>query len=132
MWEIDDTAWDEVRDTVLAVLKDVGRRRMTISYGDLVARVGGEKGQRFDRPNSSALTRMLGQINSAEPIYHNEPLMISAVVVHVDDRNPGSGSFVAAEELGFAVPKDGIEQRNFWAQQLERVWGAYGKDSDGR
>ena len=82
VWEIDEAAWDQVRERVHAALRAVARRRATISYSALVADVGGAEGQRFDGADSPALARMLGQINSLEPAFRGKPLLLSAVVVH--------------------------------------------------
>lgn len=124
-WEIPIAEWGRIRDRVHDVLREVARGRDVISYSSLVARVG-----HFDGPDSHALAEMLGEINAIEAPYSDEPLLISAVVTHKDDKYPGKGFFAAAAHLGMEVPAGDEEQRIFWATQLERVHEAYGRRGD--
>ena len=124
-WETPLADWDKVRHSTHRILAEIARDRGVISYGDLVARAG-----HFDGPDSHALAEMLGEINAIEAPYSDEPLLISAVVAHKDDKYPGKGFFAAAVHLGMEVPAGDEEQRIFWVTQLERIHEAYGRRGD--
>jgi hypothetical protein len=124
-WEIPVADWDRIRDVVHDELRGVARARELISYSDLVRKVG-----HFSGPDSHALADMLGEINANEDKFGGEPLLISAVVTHKDDKYPGVGFFSAAAHLGCEVPTGDAEQRVFWASELERVHLAYGRNGD--
>lgn len=133
MSEIDEAASEHVRSHLRRHLQDKARRYKTVTYRDLVDEVGGRDGERFSGPRSPALFKMLGEINEFEPKFLDEPLLLSAVVIHAgSDRQPGSGFFKSAKALRFSVPGTEEGRSDFWARQLERVWTAYGKDGDGR
>jgi hypothetical protein len=124
-WEIEEGQWDRVRDEVHEELRRVARRGDVISYGDLVRKVG-----HFSGVDSHALAEMLGEINRDEPNYRGDPLLISAVVTHKDDKYPGHESFSAAAHLGKAVPNGDEEQRIFWAKELSLVHKAFSRGGD--
>lgn len=124
-WEIGESDWKLVCEAVHRGLISVARSDQTISYSDLVGRVG-----YFAGPDSHALAEMLGEINAVEPHYKGEPLLISAVVTHKGDKYPGGGFFSAAAHLGKAVPTDDAERRVFWASELAFVHEAYGRRGD--
>ena len=124
-WEIDQGDWKRILEAVHREMISIARGGQTISYSDLVGRVG-----YFAGPDSHALTEMLGEINAAEPRYKAEPLLISAVVTHKDDKYPGVGFFSAAAYLGKAVPMGDAEQQFFWASELALVHEAYGRRGD--
>lgn len=124
-WEIYGFDWGRIQGLLQSELRAIARVRELVSYSQLVARVG-----HFDGPDSHALAEMLGEINGIEPPYDREPLLLSAVVTHKDDKYSGKGFFSAASYLGMAVSTDDDEQRIFWVHQLERVHKAYGRGGD--
>jgi hypothetical protein len=124
-WEIDEADWDFAKQAVRRELEKGARIHDTISYSDLVANVG-----YFSGPDSHALARMLGEINAEERPYKGQPLLLSAVVTHKNDKYPGVGFFTVAEDLGMSVPTGDEQQRIFWAGELDLVFEAYSRRGD--
>jgi hypothetical protein len=93
-YEIPLDLWTPVRDEILQILRDVARRKTTITYSSLAAKV-----TRFAlSPESYALHELLGEIARAEDAAGRG--MLSVLVVHKRDGMPGQGFFKLAAELG--------------------------------
>lgn len=108
--------YEDARDEAHHVMRDVARPGCTISYGELVARIHAWRIE----PNDPMLAKILDYVSSQE---HSEGRgMLSAVVVHADDRLPGDGFFKLATRLGHDVS----DRLAFHAAELQRVHDAFG------
>ena len=107
--------WDAAVDEIHELLVPVARRRETVTYSDVVARLNAVTLE----PDSSAFHHMLGDV-STRTFDEGAPLL-SAVVVHKGDGRPGGGFAKLARRLGFDVAEDPVVEDIFWAQQLDEV-----------
>jgi hypothetical protein len=94
---------------------EVAKRRSTISYSNLAIAI---RTIRF-QPDEKPFHNLLGQISIEEN--EEDRGMLSVVVVHQrGDLRPGPGFFELARDLGWDVR----EPDKFWAEKLQRVYGA--------
>ena len=108
--------YEDARAEARNVLREVARRRETITYGELVARI---HALQLD-PHGGVLAQILDELSTEE---HSQGHgMLSAVVVHAtDDYLPGSGFFELADKLGLAAS----DKVAFHAAELHRVHDAH-------
>ncbi|MGH6787880.1 MAG: hypothetical protein ACREBO_13705 [Novosphingobium sp.] len=89
-----------------------------MSYTDLCDEIAAI---RFD-PHDSRLPHFLGQISTEEDAAGRG--MLTAVVVHKHDGQPGPGFFVLAKSLGRAV----ADQERTWIEELSNLKQIYASD----
>lgn len=111
-----DESWEKAKKEACTVLADVARRKDTIAYSELVAKIGAIHLE----PHDYAVREFLGEISAEE--HDRGRGMLSAVVTYkMGDQMPGPGFFELARELGYRF-KDNTE---FWIQELNRVYAAW-------
>jgi len=112
-----DTRRDEIAAEIHAVLVETARKRRTIAYSDLASRL-----ESFEfQPNDPRLYRLLDDI-SREEVEAGRG-MLSVVVVHKDDKLPGTGFFELAKALGrkLANTHDPRARDRVFIDELARV-----------
>jgi hypothetical protein len=110
-----EEAWERAKQEALAVLQERAERGDTITYSDLVNQITAVRMEARD----VRLAHFLGEISSDEHAARRP--LITALVVHKHDLNPGKGFFDLARSLGFEFDED----LAFWSNQIEllqRQW----------
>ena len=100
-------------------LLSVAKTKDITTYGQIAPLAGLDMESPADRDE---IGRLLGEISTFEH-QHNRP-MLSAVVVHKDDKTPGHGFFELARSLGLYV---GGDDDAFFVRELRRAhdyWSA--------
>ena len=90
-----------------------------MTYTDLCSEISAI---RFD-PHDPRLPHLLGQISTEEDRAGRG--MLTAVVVHKDDLQPGAGFFELAQLLGRSV----VDKEQSWVQEMNRLKECYGYKS---
>lgn len=109
-----DGKWHELARTARDVLAQVAARRKTITYEQLVARLGAE----LPSDPGRGLSALLRLISTEEDSAGRG--MLTAVVTRGSGL-PAAGFFRLAEELG----RDPSDRAGFWREELERVYQAH-------
>ncbi len=104
-------AWEKAKRQAIEVLVQQARRGDPITYSDLVSKVTAVKME----PHDTRLAHFLGEI-STEEHEAGRPL-ITALVVHKHDLQPGKGFFDLSRALGFSF----VDEIAFWSDQIERL-----------
>jgi hypothetical protein len=104
-------AWEKAKAQALAVLTQRARRGDPITYSDLVNKITAVRME----PHDTRLAHFLGEV-STEEHEAGRPL-ITALVVHKHDLQPGKGFFDLSRSLGFSF----IDGTAFWSDQIERL-----------
>jgi hypothetical protein len=109
-------AVSEVREAILEAARE---RRMTW-YGEIASKV---EVVSVD-PYSALMNHLLGAVFEDEHEYRRPAL--TSIVTHKDgDKEPGSGFYEMARDLGYRFSEPYI----FWAQQVQGVFKLYGQSS---
>lgn len=98
------------------IMEAVAADRETITYSQLTSRI---KAVRY-APNGSPLSDLLCEISRATNA--KDGVLLSAVVVHQDDRLPGDGFFTLARDLKRPVD----DEASFHGTALAEVHERYG------
>lgn len=105
---------DRIRDTLIKA----ARNQRVVYY----AEVGKLLNFSMDNPSHRVeLGRILGEISTEE--HEKGRPLLSAVVVHKEDHQPGEGFFNLARELGKKRPDEDSDA--FYASELKRVFNAW-------
>lgn len=112
-----DTRRDAIKSEIRALLVEIARRRRTISYSDLTSKVETYEFQ----PNDPRLYRLLDDLSQEEVAAGRG--MLSVVVVHKDDKQPGVGFFELAKALGRKIANvhDAKARDRVFIAELARV-----------
>lgn len=128
MYARDEQEWDQLATAGLAFLIERARLRKTTSYTELNATLTRRthvRGFDFGRPDErAAMGHLLGLI--VERNYPRTKLMISALVLYLDENDAGSGFYGLAQQLGLLRPganKD--EKLDFWQDQVKKLQTFY-------
>jgi hypothetical protein len=111
----DPLAWETAKAEALAVMTSRARVGNPITYSDLVAKITAIQ---LD-PHDVRLAHFLGEISTEE--HENDRPLITALVVHKHDLQPGKGFFESARSLGFSFS----DEIKFWSDQislLQKQW----------
>lgn len=103
--------WEAAKDQARRAMIRRARRGRTMSYTDLCEEI---EAIRFD-PHDPRLPHFLGQISTEEDAA--ERGMLTAVVVHKHDGQPGKGFFELARQLGRTV----LNEEQTWVEELRRI-----------
>ena len=114
MYGFDERTWNEAKVEAIAIMRQVARRRSTVSYTALVA---GIKSVRFE-PHDVRLFGLLGEI-STEEAAAGRPMLTALVVHKSGDMRPGAGFLNLAKRLG----KKSTDE--FWIEELSKVHEFY-------
>lgn len=109
--------WESARSWMAEHLQGVARARKTQTYSEICAAMRGAC-QVAVEPHSSALFGLLGQICTLES-EAGRPL-ISAVVLHKGDGEPGEGFWNIARDLGIDPGSTKDARYEFWIRELSR------------
>ena len=105
----------EIKDSLYATLVDAARHRRVITYTDAAAVVDLSMRNPYHR---KLIGQYLGAISEYE-VDHGRP-MLSALVVHKDERKLGTGFYHLGEEIG---RKGSLEDDDTFAhRELARLW----------
>jgi hypothetical protein len=120
--------WDQLMDAGLKFLIEQARLQKTTSYTELDAvlrRRTGLRGFDFDLDSErAAMGHLLGLIvDQNEPTAH---LMISALVIYLNENDAGPGFYSYAQQLGYLAPNASKSQKEqFWVQQVSAAHAHY-------
>ncbi|MGO8450663.1 hypothetical protein ACC779_12200 [Rhizobium ruizarguesonis] len=101
--------WKKAKAEALTVLRQRAKRADPITYSDLVSKISAVRME----PHDPRLAHFLGEI-SAEEHESGRPL-ITALVVHKHDLQPGKGFFELARSRGYSF----IDEIEFWSDQID-------------
>jgi hypothetical protein len=104
-------AWQRAKEEGLAILKERAKRADPITYSDLVSMISAV----VMEPHDARLAHFLGEISSEEH-QAGRPL-ITALVVHKHDLQPGRGFFELARSLGFSI----TDEIAFWSTEIQKL-----------
>ncbi len=128
-----DEEWETLIACGLDFLVEVARRERTTSYTELNAvlvRRTGLWGFDFEQESErAAMGHLLGEI-----VARNRPstdLMISALVLYLNENDAGRGFYSLAEDLG-VLPRNSSRQAmwDFWVTEVARVHDYFGRNSN--
>ncbi|WFT84357.1 hypothetical protein [Rhizobium leguminosarum] len=102
-------AWKIAKSEAMTVLRQRAKRGNPITDSDLVSKISAVRME----PHDPRLAHFLGEI-SAEEHESGRPL-ISSLVVHKHDLQPGNGFFELARSLGYSF----IDEIEFWSDQID-------------
>lgn len=114
-FDIPPSQWDAAVREAQSAMAERARKGGTMTYSQLVGQIQ----SLHLEPHDPRLFHLLGQISSEEDAAGRG--LLTAVVVHAGDRQPGEGFFTLARSLGYQF-KDELE---FWSAQLTRVYDAW-------
>ncbi|WP_064683280.1 hypothetical protein [Rhizobium bangladeshense] len=103
--------WRKAKAEALTVLRERAKRGDPITYSDLVSKISAVRME----PHDPRLAHFLGEI-SAEEHEVGRPL-ITALVVHKHDLQPGKGFFELSRSLGYSF----VDEIEFWSDQIDRL-----------
>lgn len=106
-----DEVWERAKNEGLEILRKRAAKREPISYSEFCDKLGTIA---FD-PHDTRLAHFLGQISTEED-EQGRPL-ITALVVHKHDGQPGDGFFNLAESLGHEFD----DREAFWIKQINAL-----------
>ncbi|MDY0017635.1 MAG: hypothetical protein RBS89_07320 [Candidatus Delongbacteria bacterium] len=105
---------EKLREKLYDKLIRTAQARRVVTYSDIAPMLFLKMDNPVDR---NTIGDILGEISRDEH-EHGRP-MLSAVVVHGEDKSPGGGFFVLAKELGRFVDGDKLV---FYAKELNAVY----------
>ena len=120
--------WSALTRAGLAFLVERAKLGRTTSYTELnsaLARRTGVQPFDFSRADErAAMGHFLGLI--VDETFPRTGLMISAIVLYLDENDAGSGFYALATELGLLPPRASRDQKfDFWADQVKSVYQHY-------
>ena len=107
----DEALWEEAKSEAKLILQNRARRSSPISYSEFCQKLSLIS---FD-PHDTGLAHFLGQISTEE--HEAGRALLSALVVHKHDNQPGDGFFNLAESLGFRFK----DREQFWLGEIEKL-----------
>lgn len=110
-----DQDWQKAKQEALSILQARAKRASPITYSELVGHIVSVNME----PHDTRLAHFLGELSTEE--HENGRPLITALVVHKHDKQPGQGFFELARFLGFPV----IDEIQFWTDEikkLQRYW----------
>jgi hypothetical protein len=128
MYGRSDEVWDELTDARLGFLVERARLRRTTSYTELNATLVQRTGLprfEFERADErTAMGELLGRI--VERTFPTTNLMISTLVIYLNENDAGSDFYALAKQLGLLAPSASKAAREaFWVGQVNAVYGHY-------
>lgn len=122
--------WDRMTDEGLRFLRDVARLQRLTSYSELNDTLHRRAGApRFDFALDSeraAMGRLLYRI--VEEDRPESGLMISALVVYLNENDAGPGFYKLASEYGMLAKHAGaVDKLTFWSEQVKQLHERYGR-----
>jgi hypothetical protein len=119
---LSDAAWEAAKAEGKAALAECARSKKIISYADFVHHIASIS---FETPYDSRLPQLLAAI-STEEAKAGRGIMTALVVRKNGDQRPGGGFFELAERLGYDVS----DRKNFWIDQVNKVFASWQKDGE--
>jgi hypothetical protein len=115
-------------ETAVRFLEEQARLGRTPSYTEVnsaLARRGGHRSFDFDQDGErAAMGELLGQVTQQK--YDEVGAMLSAIVIYLNENDPGLGFYRLASALGLLRPGPSKDQRlDFWARQVALVHNHY-------
>jgi hypothetical protein len=106
--------WQAAKDAAQKIIvSNLRNSAVVTTYGDLVA--GIRSIIDFSTPRSPVFRCLLGQISDEQEEQGRG--LLSALVVHKEDRRPGAGFFAGAEQWG----RDLTDQTKCWTDELNTL-----------
>jgi hypothetical protein len=102
---------------IYELLKETARAGRLITYGEVAPLANLHLESQGDR---NRLAQLLGEISQHE--HSQGHPMLSAVVVVADTQIPGKGFFTFAKELGKYQGSTELQELEFYAKELRRVY----------
>lgn len=128
MYGRDEDTWERLTDAGLDFLVERARLARTTSYTELnaalVGRTGGG-GFDFSRADErAAMGELLGRIVARS--FPTTGVMLSSLVIYLNDNDAGSGFYALAQQLGLLPPTASrAEREKFWIGQVNAVYDRY-------
>ena len=123
-----DGEWEELAREGRAFLEDRARLQKTTSYTEMDAVLHQRTQYRqfdFDREDErAAMGYLLGLI--VEDTFPESGVILSALVLYLNENSPGPGFFKLAQDLGLLSPSASADAKLvFWAGHVQRVQDHY-------
>ena len=115
-----DEIWNAAKKEARDAMIEVAGRQDTMSYSDLSNHLERTTGLYLE-PHDFRFHHMLGEISTAEDAAGRG--LLTAVVVHKEDRKPGRGFFELAQRRG----RDTSEELRFLGVELKKVYAAWSR-----
>ena len=118
--------WEELIAVASDFLKKVARLKRITTYTDLNRELEAKASQPsfdFSSPEGrNAMGDLLGDV-----------VMLSALVMYLNENKPGAGFYNLAVYLGLLAPDASSEEKEeFWVEQSRAVYSAYAKKSSAK
>lgn len=110
--------WMQARTEARGILEHVAKLRGTLTYTDLCKKISLIKFQ----PEGHDLHELLYQISEESEMEGRG--LITALVVHKHDYQPGGGFFKLAEKFG----RDISDREQCWTTEVNKVFESYSKE----
>lgn len=132
----DEVAWDELTRAGSAFLIERARLEKVTSYTEmnyvLAQRTGQPTFDFAEDAGRAAMGRLLGRIVDATWLPAEE-VMISAIVLYLNQNDAGPGFYALAADKGLIPRKSGADAKfEFWANQVTRAYEVYGAGASRR
>jgi hypothetical protein len=129
LWGRSADDWDALVRAGLAFLVEQAKLNRYTTYTELDAvlvRRTGLRGFDFNRDDDrAAMGHLLGAIVDAT--FPRTGLMISAIVLYLNENNAGTGFYALAKDLGLLPPHASeTEKEEFWVSQVKAVYKHFG------
>ena len=115
-----ETEWNAAKEEARSAMIERAKGRAMMTYSDLVKQITSIKLDAHD----PRLSHMLGEISSEEDKQGRG--MLTAVVVHKHDMQPGPGFFELARSLKRKNTGDNLK---FWTKELHNVHAVWLRES---
>lgn len=130
--------WEELIAVASDFLKKVARLKRITTYTDLNRELEAKASQPsfdFSSPEGrNAMGDLLGDV--VMRTYDERPgqkLMLSVLVMYLNENKPGAGFYNLAVYLGLLAPDaSSAEKEEFWVEQSKAVYSAYAKKSSAK
>ena len=124
----DEDTWEQLTNAGLDFLIERARLQRTTSYTELNAALAQRTGLTrfdFDRADErAAMGELLGRIVGRT--FPGTNVMISALVIYLNENDAGSGFYALARQLGLLTSTVSKDQRfDFWIRQVTAVHAHY-------
>ena len=111
----------EKKEYVYNRLKELAAAERNITYGKLLREMGIDPMESWEQGRHQELRDILGKISAEEHEKGNH--LLSALVVHEEDRLPGEGFFVGLlEQIGKKPIHNRDKQLAFWVKEVKAIY----------
>jgi hypothetical protein len=113
--------YGQKKEYVYNRLKQLAGAKQPITYGQLLREMDIDPRESWEKNRHQELRDIIGKISSEE--YEKGNPLLSALVVHEEDRLPGEGFFVGLlEQIGKKPIHNRDKQLAFWVKEVKAIY----------